>query len=188
MEIKQKYNAKDDPKASLKGCIVILVVAVIIGYVFNNLVCSTENKIDEKVSSMEGGIGVNRGDAIKKIQEFDSDISFKVGNDVDGFPNYYGETSGNIVQLVGNEDNLHSVYWMVFDSGDSERNQLSFMKMLAFAQTIVNKEASDWTGSRFGEIAKDFKNEYQDSVTIDGKKINISYSPNTQVTTLSVKK
>jgi len=146
--------------------------------------------VPEKSKEIKKAVGfkINRNDLIKKIQAMDKTAHFEIGADVNGETNYFAkDENNNLIQIVGPENKVSFTTWIYFSTEDAQENQLSLMRLLAFANILTNSNGSEWVGGLFKEISGGVKEEFERSKKFENVALSLKFSPIFNSITLTAK-
>ena len=122
------------------------------------------------------GIGVSRSEIIDVLEKPDIGFSFSKGIPIDGQDNYVADQGGNVVQLIGPEENLNSASIIAILGGDIGQNLLSLVMVVGIAN-IVDESSTDWVTQQFEKTAESPTKPYSNTKTFGQKEYKISFEP-----------
>ena len=142
---------------------------------------STSVTVEEEVSvteteQKESGIGVTRELIIDVFEKPALGFSFSLGAPINGKENYVANKGGNIIQLLGNADNLSEASIIAVLGSDAEEDLLSLIMVVGFANTIDDNSV-DWITNEFQKVTADMTKSYSNTKVFDKKLFKVSFAP-----------
>jgi len=151
---------------------------------------STSVTVEKEISvteteKKESGIGVTKESIIDVFEKPDLGFSFSLGASVNGKENYVAHKGGNIIQLLGNADNLSEASIIAVLGSDAEEDLLSLIMVVGFANTIDGNSV-DWITNEFQKVTVDLTKSYSNTKVFDEKVFKVSFTPSSLFNSFSL--
>ncbi len=128
-------------------------------------------------------ISKKRSYLLSKIESLNPDIKMEQANLKDD-ERFLGTDKQNMVEIIGTEDQVKSVTWILGFSDNNDSNIVAAIEMYGLINDISDDTAGDWVTKKIKKIERHPKRELKDSTIVNNIKINMSYSHELPAVTL----
>lgn len=152
-----------------------IFILVFLSFLFFS--CTKEYQKEQKNTKLEG-IGISRQQMINVLNKPEIGFSFVEGTPIEGQSNFVGQRNGNVVQLIGPEDNLTeaSITALINWESKNEDIVLNMIMVVGFAN-IIDESSYNWIVTEYEKFCKTPQNEYNNYKIFSENRFDISYAP-----------